>query len=280
LAAELSSGRSNNRRNKQLFTKTTGLITESFYSMAKKILLPAFIAVILFSACKKDPETLGTAPISDYVPLEVGKYITYQLDSVRYIPFTLQQITIRYQAKFIVDAQVTDNLGRPAYRIVRQIRSNPTDAWVNDNSFTAVLGDESYEFVDNNLRFLKLRGPVKDGFTWKGNSYINTTSQYSDFTYLDGWDYMFDSVAAPLTLGAINLDNTVKIAQRDNIDGNPDDPSSYSGINYGVEYYAKGIGLVYKRFFHSEYQPPTTPGPIGSYTQDSKGFTLTMIDHN
>ena len=91
---------------------------------------------------------------------------------------------------------------------------------------------------------------------------------------------MYDSVAAPLTLGAINLENTIKIAQRDDIVGNPDDPNSYSEINYGAEYYAKGIGLVYKRLFHSEYQPPTTTGAIGSYTQDSKGFTLTMIDHN
>lgn len=251
--------------------------------MLKKIVLPGIVAVLLFSACKKDPETLNTPPISDYVPLEVGKYITYQLDSFRYIPFTLQMITTSYQAKFIVDGQITDNLGRPAYRIVRQIRSNPTDAWMNDNSSTAILVDNGYEYIDNNLRFLKMRGPVRDGFTWKGNSYIDTYTQDPtevNFTYLDGWDYMFDSVGAPLTLGAISLDNTVKIAQRDDVVGNPDDPNSYSEINYGVEYYAKGIGLVYKRFFHSEYQPPTTPGAIGSYSQDSKGFALTMIDHN
>ncbi len=248
--------------------------------MTKRILLAAFIAISVFSGCKKDPEDLGVAPISDYVPLEVGKYITYQLDSVRYIPFTLQQITISYQAKYIVDAEVTDNLNRPAYRIVRQIRSNPTDAWVNDNSFTAVYTDNNFELIDNNLRFLKMRGPVRDGFTWKGNSYINTTSQFTDFAYLDGWDYMFDSVSAPLTLGAINLDNTLKVAQRDEVIGNPDDPNSYSEINYGVEYYARGIGLVYRRFFHSEYQPPTTVGAIGSYSQDSKGVTMTMIDHN
>jgi hypothetical protein len=248
--------------------------------MAKKFLLAAFIAVTVFSACKKDPEVLDVPPVNDYVPLEVGKYITYQLDSFRYIPFSLQGITISYQVKFIVDGQITDNLGRPAYRIVRQIRSNPTDAWVNDNSSTAIPIDNGYEYIDNNLRFLKMRGPVKDGFTWKGNSYINTSSQYAEFTYLDGWDYMYDSVGAPLTLGAINLDNTIKIAQRDDIVGNPDDPNSYSQIDYSSEYYAKGIGLVYKRFFHSEYQPPTTSGAIGSYTQDSKGFILTMIDHN
>ena len=248
--------------------------------MTKSILSVVVVAVVCLTSCKKDPEDLGLTPVSEYTPLEVGKYITYQLDSVRYIPFTLQQITISYQVKFIVDGQVMDNLGRPSYRIVRQIRKNPTDAWVPDNSFTATPIDNGFEFVDNNLRFLKLRGPVKDGFTWKGNSYINTTSQYTDFAYLEGWDYMYDSVGAPLTLGSFNIDNTVKVAQRDEVIGNPDDPNSYSEINYGVEYYAQGIGLVYKRIFHSEYQPPTSAGAIGSYSQDSRGFTLTMIDHN
>jgi hypothetical protein len=140
--------------------------------------------------------------------------------------------------------------------------------------------EDSYEFIDNNLRFLKMSGPVRDGYTWKGNSYINTTTQYAEFDFLDGWDYMYDSTGASLTLGSITLDNTVKVAQRDDIVGNPDDPNSYSEINYGVEYYAKGLGLVYKRIFHSEYQPPTGSGGTGSYTSDSKGYTLTLIDHN
>ena len=237
--------------------------------MTKRILLAAFIGATVFSSCKKDPEQISAPPVSDYIPLEVGKYITYKMDSVRYIPFTLQQITISYEAKYIVDGQVTDNLGRPAYRIAREIRKNPTDAFVRDNSFTAVYTDDNFELVENNMRFLKMRGIVEDGFTWKGNSYINTTTQFTDFAFLDGWDYTFDSVTAPLTLGSINLDNTVKVAQRDEVIGNPDDPNSYSEINYGAEYYAKGIGLVYKRFFHSEYQPPTTSGAIGSYSQDS-----------
>jgi hypothetical protein len=245
--------------------------------MTKRFLSVVLLAVVLFGACKKSTETLNTTPVSEYAPLEVGKYITYQLDSFRYIPFSLQGITISFQAKYIVDAQITDNLGRPAYRIVRKIRKNPTDAWVNDNSFPAILSNESYEFVDNNLRFLKLRGPVKDGYTWKGNSYINTTSQYSDFIYLQDWDYTYDSVGAPLTLGAINLDNTIKVAQRDEVVGNPEDPASYSEINYGVEYYAKGIGLVYRRFLHTQYQP-NSGNPF--YEPDSKGVTLTMIDHN
>ena len=250
------------------------------YSMVKKFLLAGIVAALLFSACKKETEELKTPALSEYVPLEVGKYITYQLDSFRYLPFSTQGITITYQVKFFVDAGITDNLGRPAYRIVRSIRKTDADAWVPDNSFTAINTGNTYEFIDENLRFLKLQLPIKNGYTWKGNSYINTTSQYSDFRFLDGWDYAYDSLDAPLTVGSVTFDSTVKIAQRDEVIGNPDDVNSYSEKNYSAEYYAKGIGLVYKRFLHSEYQPPTTSGGSGYYSDATKGFTLTIIDHN
>ena len=240
----------------------------------------ALAAIAFLSACKKDPEKLNTTPVSEYMPLEVGKYIAYQLDSFKFKPFSLDTVIVSYQAKFIVDGQVTDNLGRPAYRIVRQIRSNPTDAWVNDNSFTAVVSGESFEFIENNMRFLKMVGPVKDGFNWKGNSYINTTSQFSDFSYLNDWDYTYDSTGLPLTLGSNTISNTVKVAQRDEEVGvSPGiDPSTlFYERNYGVEYYAKGIGLVYRKFLHTRYQ-----GNSGNpyYEPDSKGVTMTMIDHN
>ncbi len=248
--------------------------------MIRRILFVGMLAALFFSACKKETEELKTPALSEYVPLEVGKYIIYQLDSFRYLPFSTQGITISYQAKFLVDAAITDNLDRPAYRIVRFIRKTAADVWQPDNSFTAVNTGNTYEFTDENMRFLKLHEPISNGFSWKGNSYINTTSQFTDFRFLDGWDYMYDSVDAPLTLGAINFDSTVKVAQRDEVLNDPGDPGSYSEINYAVEYYAKGIGLVYKRFLHSEYQPPTTSGGSGYYSDATKGFTLTIIDHN
>jgi len=247
--------------------------------MIKRIFIAGILATVFFSACKKETETVATAELSEYVPLQVGKYIIYQLDSFRYLPFSTQGITISYQVKFSVDATITDNLGRPAYRIVRSIRKTAAGAWQTDNTFSAIHTGNTFEFVDDqNMRFLKLHLPIRNGYSWRGNSYINTSSQYSDFRFLDGWDYTYDSVDAPLTLGAINLDSTIKVAQRDEVIGNPADPNSYSETNFSVEYYAKGIGLVYKRFLHSEYQPPT--GGSAYYSDASKGFTLTLLEHN
>ena len=248
--------------------------------MYKRIFLAGFVFALLFSACKKETEEYPSAAISDYMPLETGKYIIYQLDSVRYGQ-TLTPIKTSYQVKYLVDSLIKDNLGRPAYRIYRFIRKTASDPWMEEATYLAINTTNSLEFVENNLRFIKLKLPVLQDYTWKGNSFINTTTDNSafDFRYLDGWEYAYDSLDASLDLGAISVENTIKVAQRDDVVGNPGDPNSYSEINHAVEYYAKGIGMVYKRFLHSEYQPPTN-GSDGYFSEATKGATFTMIEHN
>jgi len=244
--------------------------------------IPLFLlcsSIFLFSACEKETEELSTSTIQDYNPLVVGKYISYKLDSLVYTSFGTSSIVKTYQVKLAVDAAITDNLGRPSYRIIRYRRNTAAQPWVADNTFMATNTGNGLEFVENNLRFLKLRTPMRDFYSWKGNSFLDTYSINSDIKYMDDWDYIYDSVNVPLTIGSFSLDSTLKVDQRDEVIGNPLDPNSYSEINYGMEKYAKGIGLVYRRFFHSEYQPPT-PGQGGRIVDGSYGVTMTMIDHN
>ena len=146
-----------------------------------------------------------------------------------------------------------------------------------DNTFMAIPTDFAFEFVENNNRFLKLKGPVRDGLSWKGNSYIDTYSINSTVKYLADWDYTYENVNQPMTLGTFRLDSTLQINERNETIGNVSDPNSYSEINFGQENYAKGIGLIYRNFLHIEYQPPT-PGR-GGY-RIGYGVKLTMIDHN
>ena len=245
--------------------------------MRKVFLLFIIVSAITFSACKKSTEDFKSASVRDYYPLVIGKYVSYNLDSTIFINFGTKDTVIKYQVKHVVDALITDNLGRPAYRIIRYIRKTSANAWVPDNTFMAVPTDFAMEFIENNMRFLKLKAPIKNGYTWKGNTYIDTYSLNSDVKYLDDWDYTYDSVDVRLTLGALTIDSTLKVDQRDEIIGNPLDPNSYSEINNGTEKYAKGIGLIYRNFLHVEYQPPT-PGR-GGYKQ-GYGVKITLIDHN
>jgi hypothetical protein len=245
--------------------------------MRKLFLLLILLTAVIFNACKKSTDTLAIASVSEYYPLQVGKYITYNLDSTIFINFGTAQAIVSYQVKHQVDALITDNLGRPAYRVIRFIRKTAANPWVPDNTFMAVRTDFGVEFIENNMRFLKLKAPVRDAFTWKGNTYIDTRSLNSNVKYLDDWDYTYDSVNVKQTLGSFTLDSTLKVEQRDEIIGNPTDPNSYSEINFSAEKYAKGLGLIYRNFLHIEYQPPTPGG--GGYRQ-GYGVKMTMIDHN
>lgn len=247
--------------------------------MRRVLFLTATAAVLFLSACKKSSEDFQTAAISDYYPLQVGKYITYSLDSTVTINFGQSMVVNSYQVRLQVDAAITDNLGRPAFRIIRYIRKTAANAWTPDNTFMAVPTSTSMEFIENNLRFVKMRAPVNDGYTWKGNTYIDTYSLNSNLKYLNDWDYNYDSLNLPAKIGALTVDSTLRVFQRDEVIGNPSNPNSYSEQNVGIEKYARGIGLVYRRFLHTEYQPPT-PGHPGAYADGTYGVTMTMIDHN
>jgi hypothetical protein len=243
------------------------------------LFLFAVVLAISFNACKKSTEEFKTDSISDYNPLVVGKYIVYNLDSIVFINFGASSVVHSYQVKYETDGEMTDAQGRPAFRIIRYIRNSPSNAWAPDNTFMAVNTTQSLEFIENNLRFIKLKLPIRDNYSWKGNSFIDTYSANSELKYMDDWDYMYDSVGVQNTVGNYTLDNCLVVNQSDRVDGFPDDPALYSEINYSQEKYAKGIGMVYRKFFHSEYQPPV-PGQGGFIVTGSYGITLTMIDHN
>jgi hypothetical protein len=239
----------------------------------------AFTALIFFNACTKQSEN-PPPPLSDYFPLQTGKYITYDLDSLVFINFGAKDTIIHYQVQYYTDSTLIDNLGRTAYRIVRSIRNTPSDPWQADNTFMAVNNGNRIEWVENNLRFIKLTEPVEAGFSWNGNSFIDTYTIYSDVPYLDpsnGWNYVYDSMNVPMILNGITIDSTIKVDEVNDTVGLPNNPNSYSQITYSAENYAKGIGLVYRNFLYQQYQNPVNGIP-GFY--QGFGVTLTMIDHN
>ena len=193
-----------------------------------------------------------------------------------WISFGTRDTTISYQVKYEVDSLIKDNNGRDAYRIFRYIRKNAQQSWVPQGSCMALNTGNTLEFTENNLRYIKLAAPIENGFSWKGNTYIDTYSANSDLHYMDNWDYTFANIGSSESIGTNMLNDLITVNQRDELVGLPDNPDSYSEINFSQEKFAKGIGLVYKKFNHKEYQPNN-----GGYVADgSYGITLTMIDHN
>jgi hypothetical protein len=208
-------------------------------------LLVVFIFLI-GQGCKKT-DTFQSEPLSDYLQLQVGKYITYRLDSLVFINFGTQQVINSYLAKDVIDDSITDNLGRPSWRVIRYISDTTgTQPWTPIETYMITASRQDVEVVENNLRFIKLVLPIVDGFTWKGNSYIDTKSIDPDFTYLDGWDYTYDSAGMPYTVLSGIVSNAVIIRQRDST-GNDNDiiqpPIAVAGANKTITLPTSSVSL-------------------------------------
>jgi hypothetical protein len=240
------------------------------------------LALVFITGCSKQTEDLYVeGDIHDYMPMEVGKYLIYQLDSTALLPFGTGFEIRSFQMKDTVEAEITDNLNRPSFRVVRYLRAEDgTGDWEPVSTYMVTPLSKSIQVVEDNLRFVKLMAPLREGFSWKGNSYIDTYSPGSLLTYLDNWDYYYENLNFPYSLPGFTADSTITIQQRDEQIGDPGDKMHYNEKNYSVEVYAKGIGLVFKEFIHHEYQAGNTPPSSGKYMDGSYGFKITLIDHN
>jgi hypothetical protein len=244
----------------------------------KRIYSIFFLATVVFLAACNKKENLEIEKANDYYPMTVGKYITYKLDSTIYIGYTVTPVVRSYYVQDRVDAAITDNLGRPSYRIIRYIKKNLTDPnWTPSNTFMVTQLENVVEYLENNLRYIRLQNPVKNDYSWKGNSYIESSGQFSQLQYLFDWEYQYANVKETKAYGSLSFAETITVNQADATDGIITDPNGYSERNYSIETFAKGTGLVYKEFLHWSYQPPSgsTPGYRTGY-----GVKLTIVDKN
>lgn len=243
------------------------------------------LAILLFS-CKKTG-TVPTVQLNEYLQLETGKYIRYRLDSTRFIDFGQRDTVVSYDAKDVIDGELTDGTGKPTYRVVRYLRSLSSN---NEADYSPALtyfitpGRESIELSENNLRYQKLRLPVTEGYNWHGNSLLPASPFYEIYEFsndidMSVWNYTYQDVNQSVQIGENIYDSTVSILQVADSSNVPIDFSdAYAYKNYWVEQYAKNIGLIYKEVEMWEYQPPSQANP-SSY-RSGFGLKMTIIDHN
>ncbi len=250
----------------------------------------AFVALTFFSCNEKDEFTVESA--NAYMPLAVGKYITYRLDSLVFTNFGKDTEIRRYQVKHRIDAIFNDNAGRPTYRIYRSIRDSAgIEPWQESGSYTITPLADQIEVTENNLRTIKLHVPIRAGFSWKGNKYFPTsicptsfgtycdTYNFSNDDNLQDWDFNFDGGLSSYTYNGKNYDNVLTVEQIDESFNVPiTSPTSFATKSRAVEKYSKDIGLIFRQYELWEYQP-NTGNPVGPY-KVGFGITMWMIDHN
>ncbi len=246
----------------------------------KKIVAASFviISLLFFYSCKKQTETFASESINEYYPLQSGKTYLYRLDSTIPAPFGSSLIIKSYQAKDSIESSFSDNQGRQSYRIFRYTRdTSGTKPWSFAATYFATPANQTLEYVDNNLRFIKLHLPIREGYTWRAHSFIDTKSINTPVSYLDEWEYEYRNVGESFTILNKSYDSTITVFQHDETTpSGPFNPNNYQQRNLGQEIYAKGVGLIYKEFLHWTWQITPKQG----YEDGSYGVKLRLISYN
>jgi hypothetical protein len=252
--------------------------------------------LVFFSACKRT-ETLATISLEEIAPLKIGKYITYRLDSLVFVNSGKTAEIHRYRIKHVVEQEIKDNLNRPAWRVVTYITDSLGNGpWVPSGVYIVTPVDKRLEVNENNLRVTKIQLPVKEGFTWKGNTYLPNRPYNPDFPIsIDGnmslWDFTYETINIKERIGSVDVENVTTILHIDASENVPIIKDTvYASRELSIEKYAKNIGLVYREMelWENQPRPRTTPNPnpppasITTYDPVRIGFgvKMWMIDKN
>jgi len=236
-----------------------------------KIIYTVIALCFIVASCKKT-ETY-TDEGKNYFPLTAGKQVVYDVDSIYYNDFTCTVDSFFHQMRWTVGDTFRDATNRLAYYINVDIRDNDSDVWKIHRVYAAIPTPSSLELTENNLNYIKLIFPVTENTTWKGNSKISTSTE--PYQYLFDWDYTYENAGLPFDNGIQSFDNTVTVAEHDEILNDPDtQPGDYATKTFAKEVYAKDVGLIYREMTNWIYDA------TGSHCRSGFGIVMRAREHN
>jgi len=180
-----------------------------------------FISLVFFS-CKKQTEVIDdydyqTERLTEIMPLEVGKFIIYQTDSLVFTNFNRVEETHYYIEKDTIDGKFTDAMGRTSYRITRYLKDlSGTKPWFTSGTFFVTPTEKNVELIEDNLRFVRLALPLREGTTWKGNLYLSAEPyqklyEFNNDNGMENWDYRFTKTNDVFNYNSTQLNNIVTV---------------------------------------------------------------------
>lgn len=181
----------------------------------------------------------------DYYPLEIGKYIEYQVDSVLY-DFTFGGLTSQDSSQTFVLETVTDTFREPSgtlvYVIERYERPSEELPWAIAQVFAASKTNTQAIRTEGNWRYLKLVFPFDRLSAWDGNLWIDKNREIEfageRMRPFSNWSYEVDSVDVPTHMGPFAFDSTLYVTEAD-------DTNAYEK-RFSRAIYAKHVGLVWR----------------------------------
>jgi len=246
--------------------------------------LLTFLSLILmicaFTACNENTnaEELEVELGYEYFPLEVGKYLVYEVDSVVYDIGA--GIILKDSSKTYIKEEVTeeylDDSGRVNHRIKRFKRNSLNEEWRVSDVWVAIRTERDAERLEENLRFVKMVFPVQEGIEWNGNAHIDETTIIpiagESVEVFKNWAYEIMSVNEAETIGDFTFPRVATISQANS--------ENLIEKRYSIEKYAAEVGLVYKEMRILDTQIINEEFTFEEKAE--KGFILTqrLIEYN
>lgn len=211
--------------------------------MKKLATVLLFLSVALSSCYEEETDI----PLIGYefFPMEVGRFVEYQVDSLwrddAAGPIAFSEI--RYRLRDVNESTFTDEEGRTAMRVERSWRKSGEIEFRIKDIWSRTRTDQFAEQNEENVIFVKMDFPIREGKVWNGNRRTTLTSLQEHFrqpTIPQEWDYTFQNVNEPYAINGFTFDSTVTVMQADR-------PAQFGLNMFAKEVYAKNIGLVHKQ---------------------------------
>lgn len=186
------------------------------------------LSSLVFVAC--DDNNRNLPPPQDggkfFYP-NVGQSVVYDVEDSQY-EITGKFTVKTYQLKEINVSTFKDSDGKEALRIERYRRENDTQKWTIDSVFTAKKEIDKALKTENNVTYVKMIFPIKEGVKWNGNAY---NSLGNDVYELKKVNQFFQT-------NGQKFDNTFTVIQQND--------STLVDLKRRIEVYSEGIGMVYQ----------------------------------
>jgi hypothetical protein len=229
--------------------------------MNKNKFIVAILALVglstVFNSCKKDRiliNTNGGDLYQSFMPTEIGKYVIYDVDSSIWDDNLCIKFTHKSQQQYLVADTFRDLQNRLSYRIDISSRLKSTDQFAINDVVYYTPGAEQLEYVEKNIRFMRMVNPVTEGKVWSGNSLMPSEDQ--DYNYLKGWKYTYENVLKPYNNGAISFEKTVTVNETNQVLNNPEtQPADYAYLLQSKSVYAFRVGMIYREYTYWIYDP-------------------------
>ncbi len=256
-----------------IFTVITGHIFVMIKKSISFLLLTVVLTVGIFSCKKADDRPAPPQAEQEYFPLELGKWVIYDVDSTIWDDTFCVEKHYKYQMMYTVADTFTDDIGRASYRIDTRIRRFPEDQWQTHQVLYATNTNTEVELVQDKLRYIKLVFPIQEAKTWEGNNYILTDDP--ELAHYKDWMYQYGSVGHSFNTDFKVFDKTITVLQVDKALSDPEIfPEVYATRTFGKEVYASEVGMVYREYYRWVYDPETTKCRKG------EGVVMRAVDHN